>query len=132
MRVLISCFAAIVMVLTWGSLPTLAAETVVNSAPTVLEESVLKDIGELRDAAFGATNQGQFDLAEVAWTDLLKRLPDNPAILSNRGNSRVSQGKLELAIEDFNRAIVLSPDYPIPISIEVRPMKDWTAMKRRS
>jgi hypothetical protein len=79
MRVLISCFAAIVMVLTWGYSPALAAETRfgtgVDSAPAtaaaavaVLEDSVLKEIGELRNTAFGATNQGQFDLASLGRT----------------------------------------------------------------
>ncbi len=67
---------------------------------------------ELRTKAFTATNEGNFVEAEKQWTKLLDLFPQNPAIWSNRGNSRVSQNKLDLAIADFNRSIELLPDRP--------------------
>lgn len=67
---------------------------------------------ELRTKAFTATNQGDFVAAEQYWTELLDLFPQNPAIWSNRGNSRVSQNKLDLAIADFNRSIEILPDRP--------------------
>jgi tetratricopeptide (TPR) repeat protein len=62
--------------------------------------------------AFEATEKGDFAQAEAYWTDLIQDFPENPAVWSNRGNSRVSQNKLALAIEDFNQAISLAPDQP--------------------
>ena len=89
--------------------PAIAAEPIPES-----QQKTYDRIATLRDEAFGATNQGKFGEAEVFWTELIELLPDNPALISNRGNSRVSQGKLESAIEDFNQAIVLSPESSDP------------------
>jgi tetratricopeptide (TPR) repeat protein len=66
----------------------------------------------LRTAAFNATNQGDFATAEIYWTQLLELFPENPAIWSNRGNSRVSQRKLTEAVTDFNKSIELAPQLP--------------------
>ncbi len=65
---------------------------------------------ELRTQAFMATNQGEFATAEEYWTKLLELFPENPAIWSNRGNSRVSQLKLTAAVADFDRSIQLAPE----------------------
>ncbi|HEY9641370.1 MAG TPA: hypothetical protein V6C57_12865, partial [Coleofasciculaceae cyanobacterium] len=67
-----------------------------SAAPSSLEA--------LRAKAFEATNTGDFATAETYWTQLLEQLPEEPAIWSNRGNARVSQNKLELAIADYDRA----------------------------
>jgi tetratricopeptide (TPR) repeat protein len=64
---------------------------------------------ELRTQAFTATNQGDFATAEKYWTELVELFPENPAIWSNRGNSRVSQLKLTEAVADFDRSIQLAP-----------------------
>lgn len=64
---------------------------------------------ELRTQAFLSTNKGDFAAAEGQWSQLLELFPNNPAIWSNRGNSRVSQHKLPEAIQDFNRSIELAP-----------------------
>lgn len=79
-----------------------------------LADSPPETLSELRAGAFDATNRGDFATAETYWTQILEQLPDNPAVWSNRGNSRVSQNKLELAIDDFNKAIELAPDAPDP------------------
>jgi tetratricopeptide (TPR) repeat protein len=68
----------------------------------------------LRQQAFDATNRGDFATAEQYWTQLLDYLPQEPALWSNRGNARVSQRKLKLAIEDYNQAIRLAPEAPDP------------------
>ncbi len=64
----------------------------------------------LSKEAFKATNVGDFASAEMSWTRLIELFPDNPAVWSNRGNSRVSQNKLEEALADYNKAIALAPN----------------------
>lgn len=88
--------------------PALAAE------PSVAQPVDMEVLGNLRQKAFAATNAGNFAKAEGYWTDILEVLPDNAAVLSNRGNSRVSQNKLEAAIADYNEAIRLMPEAPDP------------------
>ena len=72
------------------------------------------DVGALRKQAFELTRKGKFDLAEVVWTKLIDQLPDEPAVWSNRGNVRVSQNKVEAAIQDYDQAIALDPLQPDP------------------
>jgi tetratricopeptide (TPR) repeat protein len=83
-----------------------------QAAPSQISEATFQLGDELRTKAFTATNEGDFVEAEKYWTQLLDLFPDNPAIWSNRGNSRVSQNKLDLAIEDFNKSIAILPDRP--------------------
>jgi tetratricopeptide (TPR) repeat protein len=64
----------------------------------------------LRTEAFLATNRRDFALAETYWSQLIELFPENPALWSNRGNSRVSQGKLPEAIADYDRSISLAPE----------------------
>jgi len=68
----------------------------------------------LGNRAVAATQRGDFAQAEQYWTDFLEQFPNNPAAWSNRGNVRVSQNKLELALEDYDRAIALAPNAPDP------------------
>ena len=73
------------------------------------------EVGEaIAQKAMTATEKGNFALAEQYWTTLIEEFPQNPAVWSNRGNSRVSQRKLTEAIADFNQAIELAPDQPDP------------------
>jgi len=62
--------------------------------------------------AFRAAEKGNFDIAEVYWTELVNQFPDNPAVWSNRGNVRIGQYKMTEAIADFNRSIEIAPLYP--------------------
>ncbi len=78
--------------------------------PTSITDPEFQLGDRLRTQAFTATNQGDFITAEKYWTELIDLFPQNPAIWSNRGNSRVSQHKLSAAIADFNRSIELLPD----------------------
>lgn len=69
---------------------------------------------QIAKKAFEATDKGDFPQAEKYWTQLIESFPTNPAAWSNRGNSRVSQFKLDEAIADFNHAIELAPNAPDP------------------
>lgn len=71
-------------------------------------------IGELREAAFAATQAGKFDQAEERWSELIEQLPEEAAVWSNRGNVRVRRNDLEGAIADYNQAIALAPTEPDP------------------
>lgn len=79
-----------------------------------LTEAQIGQLNELRQQAFTATELGDFPAAEGYWTQLIELLPDNPVGWSNRGNSRVSQNKLEDAIADFNQSIELAPEAADP------------------
>ncbi|TAE47763.1 MAG: tetratricopeptide repeat protein, partial [Oscillatoriales cyanobacterium] len=73
-----------------------------------------QELGELVQKAFEATNEGKFPAAETLWTEIIDKFPSQAAAWSNRGNSRVSQNKLQLAIADYEKAIELAPNAPDP------------------
>ena len=83
-------------------------------APANLSRQDVKDIGQLRQSAFEATNAGQFDLAEMQWSKLIQKLPDEAAVWSNRGNVRVRRNNLNGALDDYSQAIALAPLEPDP------------------
>ena len=64
---------------------------------------------------FGSSTAGpDFAQAELYLTQMLEIASDNPAILSNRGNIRLSQNKLDEALADYNKAVELSPNVTDP------------------
>ncbi|QLE59498.1 tetratricopeptide repeat protein [Nostoc sp. TCL26-01] len=69
---------------------------------------------ELTNQAFAATNKGDFVTAEKYWTEIIENFPTNAGAWSNRGNSRVSQNKLQAALTDYNKAIELAPNVTDP------------------
>ncbi len=71
-------------------------------------------IGNLRKAAFAATQAGRFDDAEDKWSQLITKLPNEAAVWSNRGNVRVRQNNLDGAMADYTKAIDLAPAEPDP------------------
>ncbi|MGH2412835.1 MAG: tetratricopeptide repeat protein, partial [Microcystaceae cyanobacterium] len=81
--------------------------------PSVTEKQLQRG-DDLAKKAFTATQKGDFTQAEASWTQLIEAFPTNPAVWSNRGNSRVSQNKIDAAIADFNQAIQLAPNAPDP------------------
>ena len=105
-RWLVSIWTIVLIVLTPIS-PGLA-----QPAPTDVTDAQFQLGDELRTQAFTATNEGNFGKAEQYWTKLIELFPQNPAIWSNRGNSRVSQNKLTEAVADFDKSIELLPSYP--------------------
>ncbi len=84
----------------------------VQSSSTSIEQLQKRD--ELGNKAFAATNKGDFATAERYWTQILEQFPDNAAVWSNRGNSRVSQHKLLEALADYNKAVELAPNVTDP------------------
>lgn len=85
-----------------------------NQTPPTITEAQLKEGDRLAQKAIEATEKGDFTTAETYWTQLIEKFPTNPAVWSNRGNSRVSQNKLVDAIADFNQSISLAPNFPDP------------------
>lgn len=107
------CLTALLAVLLHPT-PSLCADTSDPSSPTNKAIEELRKITALQDLAFEFTNQQKFPQAEYVWTKLIYFNEQNAAAFSNRGNCRTSQGKFEMAIADFNRAIELAPDEPDP------------------
>lgn len=89
------------------------ANTLANATANLSRQDI-KEIGKLRQSAFEATNAGQFDLAELQWSALIEKLPNEAAVWSNRGNVRVRRNKLDEALEDYSQAIALAPFEPDP------------------
>jgi tetratricopeptide (TPR) repeat protein len=73
-----------------------------------------QELGELIQKAFAATNEGDFAKAEGFWTQIIEQFPEVAPAWSHRGNSRVSQNKLESALADYEQASKLLPDAPLP------------------
>lgn len=84
-----------------------------QTSPTITEAQLQKG-DKLAQKALEATQNGDLVTAEKYWTDLIEQFPTNPAVWSNRGNSRVGQNKLQDAIADFNQSIELAPNSPDP------------------
>jgi len=112
---LIYIFSCLLAALLWlGALPIGTQAAAVPTKLLELPPVERPSLSDLREKAFDATNRGNFAEAETYWTEILEQLPDNAAVWSNRGNSRVSQNKLQAAIADFDKATELAPDAPDP------------------
>ncbi|WP_193197512.1 tetratricopeptide repeat protein [Nostoc sp. MG11] len=105
---LITIFLSLLLVFSWGT-PVMAQ----SQQPSITQEQ-LKQGDELANQAFAATNAGDFATAEMYWTQIIEQFPTNAGAWSNRGNSRVSQNKLEAALTDYNKAIELAPNVTDP------------------
>ena len=90
--------------------PVLAQEA---DLPVITEQQI-KEGEETAQKALNAAEKGDFATAEQYWTELTETFPTNPAVWSNRGNTRVSQNRLEEAIADFDKSIELAPDAADP------------------
>ena len=55
----------------------------------------------------------------VLWSDALKRYPDLPVAYYNRGNAYLDQKDYGKAIDDYNRAIQIAPDFLFPYFAKV-------------
>ncbi len=103
------------MVLVWNAtLPAMAADaTTSDTTPNITEEQLQRG-EEIASKAIKAAENGNFAKAEEYWDVLVEEFPTNPAVWSNRGNSRIRQYKVDEAILDYNKAIELAPDAPDP------------------
>ncbi len=50
--------------------------------------------------------------SDTLWTDVIKKNPASVIAYSNRGSYYQKQGKLDIALKDFNEALRLKPDHP--------------------
>lgn len=106
---LLVALALIVTILFSNSTSALA-----DTNTSQLTEAELQELQGIFDEALTASDRGNFVAAEELWSQLIERLPENPALWSNRGNIRVSQNKLESALSDYEKAIELAPYAPDP------------------
>jgi tetratricopeptide (TPR) repeat protein len=113
LRSFLTLCATLLLWLSLG-LPTEAQSIDAGPSTSNFSQTAIEQFEQLRQNAFAATNEGNFAAAESYWDELLKQFPDSAALWSNRGNARVSQNKLELALEDYNQAIALAPEAPDP------------------
>lgn len=109
MRWIVSFFC--LLLLFFVPMPALGGEN--PSDATVLEQQ-LQEGEVLAGKAIAALEGGDLAIAEGYWSELIDRFPENPAVWSNRGGTRVLENKLEGAIADFDRAIELAPNAPDP------------------
>jgi tetratricopeptide (TPR) repeat protein len=100
---------SVLFVLGWAE-PAVAQQ---SPSPNLSIEQ-LQNLENLANQAFTLTEKGDFPQAETYWTQIIEEFPANAAAWSNRGNSRVSQNKLNEAIADYNTAMELAPDATDP------------------
>ncbi|WP_017319406.1 tetratricopeptide repeat protein [Mastigocladopsis repens] len=105
---LIVIFLILLLTFGWGEV------VMAQTQPPNLTQEQLQQRDELATKAFAATDKGDFATAERYWTQIIEQSPDNAAALSNRGNSRVSQNKLQEALADYNKAVELAPNVTDP------------------
>ncbi|MFM7406525.1 MAG: tetratricopeptide repeat protein [Cuspidothrix sp.] len=103
---LIGIFLSLLLVFGWN--------TPVMAQPQTITPEELQAGDELATKAFIATEQGDFVTAESYWTQIIEEFPTNAGAWSNRGNSRVSQNKLQEALTDYNKAVELAPNVTDP------------------
>ena len=60
--------------------------------------------------AVRVAKEGDLVQAEQIWSDLIDQFPGNPALWSNRGNTRASMDNFDDALADLNEAVRLAPD----------------------
>ena len=54
---------------------------------------------------------GVWDNGITIWTDVIEKNPSDPGLYNSRGLAYTSAGDLQNAMQDFNTAIALKPDY---------------------
>lgn len=94
-------------------LPTASAMAEPTATPTEqVQQEDIETVEDLVEQALTATQAGNFAEAERYWSQSIDKMPNNPALWSNRGNARLSQNRVREAIADYNRAIELYPQAP--------------------
>ncbi len=106
------CLGFSLVIIVGGSWRLSVSEAIAADLSQADLQALHQDLGNLYQQAFEATDTGQLEQAEDIWSQAIERMPENPATWSNRGNARISQFKLDAAIEDFDQAIAIAPDQP--------------------
>jgi len=68
-------------------------------------------VQHLRESATARYRNGDFEAAERLIGEALKLDPNSPELWSNRGTAQVLLGRREAALESFDRALRLKPDF---------------------
>ena len=68
------------------------------------------------DAGVRAATQQRWEDAERFFQIVLQQEPDSASAYSNLGNVHLSEGRPELAVSDFSRAIAIAPTVSTPVS----------------
>ena len=104
-RALGPIFATILITTSGPSLPALAENVRVED----VESATLR-------AGLEAANEGRLDAAERFFKTYLAQEDQASASgFSNLGNVHLQQGKTQLALEDFTKAVELAPDAAVPL-----------------
>lgn len=67
--------------------------------------------GEHNDLAVAYEERGEYDLAIDHLSRAIRKDPENPLFFTNRGNVLLKRGDETKALEDFEKAIEIDPDY---------------------
>ncbi len=105
---LIVIFLSAILMFAWSG------EALAANEPLQITQEQFQKWENLSNQALNAASEGDFAASEKYWTQILEEFPQNPAVWSNRGNVRVSQNKLQQALEDYNKAIELAPNIADP------------------
>ncbi|ACA99886.1 TPR domain protein [Picosynechococcus sp. PCC 7002] len=79
-----------------------------------LTNAQISEGDRLTQTAIQAAKKGDLFTAEKIWSDLIEAFPQNPALWSNRGNTRASLNQFDAALDDLNEAIRLAPNQVEP------------------
>ena len=83
---MVKIIGVIFILFLWVSMPVMAAPVETIS----YTEEQLQQGEIIAQEALKATDKGDFAQAEAYWSQLVEEFPENPAVWSNRGNSRLS------------------------------------------
>ncbi|MBV5257839.1 tetratricopeptide repeat protein [Synechococcus moorigangaii CMS01] len=75
-----------------------------------LTKAQISEGDRLTQTAIQAAKKGDLSTAEKIWSDLIEEFPQNPALWSNRGNTRAGLTQFDAALADLNEAIRLASD----------------------
>ncbi|MEB3226388.1 MAG: tetratricopeptide repeat protein [Synechococcus sp.] len=79
-----------------------------------LTNAQISEGDRLTQTAIQAAKKGDLFTAEKIWSDLIEEFPTNPALWSNRGNTRAGLSQFDAALADLDEAIRLAPDQVEP------------------
>lgn len=97
-----------------ASIASLCCATITSSAARA-ENVRLRDVqSPALQAGLRAATEGRWADAERLFQVVLAEEPNLGSVWSNLGNVHLEQGRLELALRDYTRAVELAPKAPVP------------------
>ena len=93
-----------------------AALLALSGGPAAAANVRLEDVSSpALKAGLEAATSGRFTEAERLFQVFLQSEPDSASAWSNLGNVHLSQGKAAEAVANFDRAVALAPEAPVPL-----------------